>query len=83
MMESFGNEMMKQSCKEFAEANKTEAVASTKQAPNISVAPARAIDHQLTKNWYAVINRKGGMNSIFPEWIGGAAPYVTGTSSPC
>jgi hypothetical protein len=25
-----------------------------------------------------VINGKGGVNSVFPEWIGGAAPYVTG-----
>jgi hypothetical protein len=32
------------------------------------------------KHWYAVINGKGGVNSVFPEWIGGAAPYVTGVS---
>jgi hypothetical protein len=32
------------------------------------------------KSWYAVINGKGGVNSVFPNWIGGAAPYVTGTS---
>jgi hypothetical protein len=31
------------------------------------------------KDWYAVINGKGGINSIFPEWIGGATPYITGT----
>ncbi len=32
------------------------------------------------KIWYAVINGKCGFNSVLPEWIGGAAPYVTGVS---
>jgi hypothetical protein len=32
------------------------------------------------KVWYAVINSKqGDINSVFLEWIGWAAPYVTGT----
>jgi hypothetical protein len=26
------------------------------------------------KVWYAVIKGKGGVHSVFPEWIGGAAP---------
>lgn len=43
-----------------------------KEAPISTNAP--------TKHWYAVINGKGGVNSVFAEWIGGAAPYVTGVA---
>jgi hypothetical protein len=80
MMADFGNEMMKQFRDEFGHGNKSEAAAGKKQAPNIPVVPVREQQDHLTKHWYAVINGKGGMNSVFPEWIGGAAPYVTGVS---
>jgi hypothetical protein len=57
---------------------------ATATAPTHNVAKAPAILSASTgvpvKHWYAVINGKGGVNSVFPEWIGGAAPYVTGVS---
>jgi hypothetical protein len=83
MMADFGNSTMKQFRDEFGHTNKAEGIASKKQASNSPVVPTRGKtqqDNHLTKHWYAVINGKGGMNSVFPEWIGGAAPYVTGVS---
>jgi hypothetical protein len=73
MMAKFGDNMMKKIRAEFSPGG-APAVASTtpKEVPSSGGSSV--------KYWYAVINGKGGVNSVFPEWIGGAAPYVTGVS---
>jgi hypothetical protein len=73
MMEDFGAEMMRKFRTEFQTTGALPIKDPTPAIPkDIPCAP--------TKHWYAVINGKGGVNSVFPEWIGGAAPYVTGVS---
>jgi hypothetical protein len=79
MMSEFGNEMMKKMRLEFGQADKTKATGGGKQSSKgVGFVAGQTV--QLTKHWYAVINGKGGVNSVFSEWIGGAAPYVTGVS---
>jgi hypothetical protein len=64
---------------EFGQADKTKATGGGKQSSKgVGFVAGQTV--QLTKHWYAVINGKGGVNSVFSEWIGGAAPYVTGVS---
>jgi hypothetical protein len=82
MMESFGIEMMKKFRAEFpsegVSSTTTAAKVALKEVPKASVKETSISTNLPVKHWYAVINGKGGVNSVFPEWIGGAAPYVTG-----
>jgi hypothetical protein len=79
MMADFSQVMVKTLRAEFSPGGTPVAT-----APIQNVAKAPTVPSSLTgvpvKHWYAVINGKGGVNSVFPEWIGGAAPYVTGIS---
>jgi hypothetical protein len=84
MMESFGIEMMKKFRAEFPSegvpSTTTATKAAPKEAPKVIVKETANPTNFPIKHWYAVINGKGGVNSVFPEWIGGAAPYVTGVA---
>jgi hypothetical protein len=79
MMVDLKEEMMTKLRAEFQSSSVHETVPMGGETHAARLEPTTSMG-QRVKSWYAVINGKGGVNSVFPEWIGGAAPYVTGIS---
>jgi hypothetical protein len=79
MMEDFSQVMVKMLRAKFSPGGTPVAAAPTQNLVKAPAVPSSSTGVPV-KHWYAVMNGKGGVNLVYPEWIGGVAPYVTGVS---